>query len=34
MAERFVAGSTARADMTRLFLNLTGKGASPMAEHA
>jgi glycosyltransferase involved in cell wall biosynthesis len=34
MAERFVAGSTARADMAQLFLNLTGKGASPMAERA
>jgi glycosyltransferase involved in cell wall biosynthesis len=34
MAERFVAGSTARADMAQLFLNLTGKGASPKGERA
>jgi glycosyltransferase involved in cell wall biosynthesis len=34
MAERFVAGSTARADMARLFLALTGRSASPMAGRA
>lgn len=34
MAERFVAGSTARVDMARLFLALTGRSASPMAERA
>lgn len=32
MAERFVAASTAPVDMTRLFLALTGRDASPMAE--
>jgi len=34
MAERFVAGSTARADMARLFLALTGRSASPKGERA
>jgi glycosyltransferase involved in cell wall biosynthesis len=34
MAERFVATSTARADMARLFIALTGTGASPMGSHA
>jgi glycosyltransferase involved in cell wall biosynthesis len=32
-AERFVANSTARADMARLFLALTGRSASLMADH-
>jgi len=34
MAERFVAGSTARADMARLFLTLTGMHASPKGKRA
>jgi hypothetical protein len=34
MAERFVAGSTARADMARLFLSLTAMHASPKAKRA
>lgn len=34
MAERFVATSTARADMARLLLALTGMHASPMGERA
>lgn len=34
MAERFVATSTARADMARLFHALTTPGASPMGERA
>ena len=34
MAERFVASSTARADMAGLFLALTGRSASPMGERA
>jgi glycosyltransferase involved in cell wall biosynthesis len=34
MAERFVAGSTARADMARLFVNLTAIHASPKGERA
>lgn len=34
MAEHFVATSTARADMARLFHALTGFGASPMARPA
>jgi len=34
MAERFVAGSTAHADMARLFLNLTGTHVSPKGKRA